>query len=111
MKKPEVFFVLGFVLIILGSIILLFLSDVSGFVVIFPFFYFGDVEGPWSFYIMIVFTIFFLIMILNIYRIRNYSEGDIYKMCTECNRIIQRDSMYCPYCGSLLKTQRESKEW
>ena len=113
MRWNESLLPLGFLLIALGGILLLFSSDLSGGSVffIFPFFLIGN-SSPLSFALLIalVLVCFFVATHATAMFVSKtepqYAAGarDIFipvgSTCVYCSRPIPIDSSFCPFCGN-----------
>jgi len=112
LKRPELVIVLGFILISLGVMVLVVSgsSFEGGFVFVFPFFFFGNIDSlsivsivGFAFFIVVL----FILMFDNWFNFKHpdaISEGmKTYirydTICTFCGEAMPKTARYCPTCG------------
>jgi hypothetical protein len=117
MSKPQSLVVLGAAVIVVGLLLLInsSLSDTSGFVFIFPFF-FGSMNPLQA---LAIGFAFFFIMFLMMRSMLTKADGmaphqdassrlfvPITGRCPMCGRPLPENASFCPHCGSPMDTER-----
>ncbi len=95
--KYTYFIYIGFSLILLGSILLIFgTENMDSILIIFPFIITTD-NNPLI--IIITFSIAIFIPLLIMLNIFNFNNEQKYKKCPKCKAISVRDASFCWNCG------------
>jgi hypothetical protein len=96
------------VLAFIGFLVIAFTSSTTeaGFVFVFPFFFIGDVSGPFIVPILVSILLMFMIFFFWLLRAGSYKEIEKYvkitSLCEYCSNPIPDGSAFCPSCGSPL---------
>jgi hypothetical protein len=119
LKRVDQILLLGFILVFLGiTFIVLGQETASGFVFVFPFFFFGDANPLFVIPLIIMGVVMFcLLMKPNFASFVDYrtekrtGPTDQYvrigELCMFCGGPVPERSEYCPSCGNSLEAGRE----
>jgi hypothetical protein len=97
------------VLSLIGFLVIAFTipTTEAGFVFVFPFFFVGDVSGPFMVPILMSMLLMFMIFFLWLLRASSYTEIERYmktaSRCEYCSNPIPVGSAFCPSCGRPLR--------
>ncbi|MFW9887008.1 MAG: zinc-ribbon domain-containing protein [Candidatus Thorarchaeota archaeon] len=97
--------ILGFALALIGFLVIALTipTTEAGFVYVFPFFFVGDISGPFMIPILVSMLLMFTIFFFWLLRTSSPTEIEKYvkiaALCEYCGNPIPDDSAYCPSCG------------
>ncbi len=106
MRRTESVILLGFMLVIIGFLILVTTMNPSGFFFfVFPFFFFGNVTS-FSPIFLVILVVFSAICLYQLISFRSYTGtfrsnygADQSRRCTQCRAPLPNNYNYCPICG------------
>ncbi|MHA2600651.1 MAG: zinc-ribbon domain-containing protein [Candidatus Thorarchaeota archaeon SMTZ1-83] len=124
MRKPEILIIIGFVVLVIGFFILAFgtVGPGEGFVFVFPFFFFGNVDALVGLALFVVFLVVFLLSIrtssfgsmpphqqVGTYETERYVR--LTDICAFCEEAIPENATFCPSCGSPVPQRSARKDY